>query len=301
MPELVLRVLAGNAKGAELRIVDELLLGRSAGRPGNLENDPTLSRRHARLRLTADDQLELEDLGSHNGTYVNGRRVGTPVRLARGDRIEIGQTTLELVVLADPPAPDAAVTRYARAVPAPPAAPPPADPQITRLAQAGEPPRAPPPADPQVTRLAQAAEPPRAAPPADPQVTRLAQVGQPPRAAPPADPQVTRLAQAGQPPPAAPPADPQVTRLARVAEEPPPAADPQVTRPAGEPAPAPVRAPAVPEVTRVARAVEEVGGQPTRLAQVPVEPAPEVGDDEAAEPAAVPAARRPWWKRLLRR
>jgi hypothetical protein len=47
------------------------------------------------------------------------------------------------------------------------------------------------------------------------------------------------------------------------------------------------------------RLAEEVGGQPTRLAEVPAEPAPEVAADGADEPA--PAARRPWWKRLLRR
>ncbi|HEU0318937.1 MAG TPA: FHA domain-containing protein [Solirubrobacteraceae bacterium] len=278
MGELVLRVLEGNAKGTELRVVDELLLGRSAGRPGNLENDPTLSRRHARLRPTADDLLLLEDLGSHNGTYVNGRLVRTPVTLARGDRIEIGQTTLELVVLADPLPPEAEVTRYARPVPGPPAAAP---------------------VDPQVTRLAPAGEPPPAAAPVAPQVTRLAPAGEPP----PVDPQTTRLARVAEEPPPPPPVDPQTTRLARVAEEPPPppAVDPQVTRLAEVPAPV------APQVTRLARAAEEVGGQPTRLAQVPVEPAPGAAADQAGEPEPeaeaepAPAARRPWWKRLLRR
>jgi pSer/pThr/pTyr-binding forkhead associated (FHA) protein len=53
--------------------------------------DPELSRRHARVR-PVDGGVEVEDLGSTNGTFVNGARVTTPRRLTRGDVVRVGQT-----------------------------------------------------------------------------------------------------------------------------------------------------------------------------------------------------------------
>jgi DNA-binding NtrC family response regulator len=52
---------------------------------------PTLSRRHARLRL--GPQLTVQDLGSHNGTRIAGelRKSGEPVALAVGDAFHIGR------------------------------------------------------------------------------------------------------------------------------------------------------------------------------------------------------------------
>ena len=38
----------------------------------------------------------LHDLGSTNGTYVNGRRVSSPLDLNRGDAVQIGKTVLEV-------------------------------------------------------------------------------------------------------------------------------------------------------------------------------------------------------------
>jgi pSer/pThr/pTyr-binding forkhead associated (FHA) protein len=38
----------------------------------------------------------LEDLGSTNGTYLNRRRVTSPVELHRGDQVKIGKTVLEM-------------------------------------------------------------------------------------------------------------------------------------------------------------------------------------------------------------
>lgn len=48
-----------------------------------------VSRHHARI-LLADTQATLEDLGSKNGTYVDGERVASPRTLADGDQIRIG-------------------------------------------------------------------------------------------------------------------------------------------------------------------------------------------------------------------
>lgn len=54
-------------------------------------HDQRVSRRHARIRREGDT-LQLEDLGSSNGTYVNGRRIHGAVRLHHGDEVEIGMS-----------------------------------------------------------------------------------------------------------------------------------------------------------------------------------------------------------------
>jgi DNA-binding winged helix-turn-helix (wHTH) protein len=48
-----------------------------------------VSRRHARI-VVDGDRVTLEDLGSKNGTYLRGKRVERPTRLAHGDEIRIG-------------------------------------------------------------------------------------------------------------------------------------------------------------------------------------------------------------------
>ncbi len=62
-------------------------------------HDKTISRRHARLEI-GDDEAFIEDLGSRNGTYVNGQKVARR-RLRSGDRIVIGKFTLTLEGLPD--------------------------------------------------------------------------------------------------------------------------------------------------------------------------------------------------------
>ena len=52
-------------------------------------DSPTVSRRHARIRISEGEAV-LEDLGSKNGTFVNGERVSTVARLKDGDEVQIG-------------------------------------------------------------------------------------------------------------------------------------------------------------------------------------------------------------------
>jgi DNA-binding winged helix-turn-helix (wHTH) protein len=59
----------------------------------------TVSRRHARVVVTAEDAV-LEDFGSKNGTFVGAARVTSPVRLADGDTIRIGSLLLSFRVRA---------------------------------------------------------------------------------------------------------------------------------------------------------------------------------------------------------
>jgi hypothetical protein len=53
----------------------------------------SVSRHHARVIVT-DEVALLEDLGSRNGTLVNGERVNSPRALSNGDRIKIGAASL---------------------------------------------------------------------------------------------------------------------------------------------------------------------------------------------------------------
>jgi DNA-binding winged helix-turn-helix (wHTH) protein len=70
----------------------ENLLGREPDAVVRLVSEKA-SRRHARI-VVAKDGVLLEDLGSKNGTHVNGTRVREPVVLQPGDRIEIGRELL---------------------------------------------------------------------------------------------------------------------------------------------------------------------------------------------------------------
>ncbi len=53
----------------------------------------SISRHHARI-VVSGDILMLEDLGSKNGTRLNGRRLDAPAKLADGDEIRLGSVTL---------------------------------------------------------------------------------------------------------------------------------------------------------------------------------------------------------------
>ena len=63
-------------------------------------NDSSVSRKHMRL-VRADDRVVAEDLGSTNGTTLNGRMMHGKVRLADGDALELGGYCLELHVVDD--------------------------------------------------------------------------------------------------------------------------------------------------------------------------------------------------------
>ena len=54
----------------------------------------SVSRRQARIEMTASGQWVVEDLNSANGTFVNGQRLTSPRPLARGDEISFGKFSL---------------------------------------------------------------------------------------------------------------------------------------------------------------------------------------------------------------
>jgi pSer/pThr/pTyr-binding forkhead associated (FHA) protein len=89
-----LEVVAGNAVGTKVIVEDEFIVGREADGAGQLGNDEEISRMHARITLDGSGYLAIEDLGSTNGTFVNGLRISGPTTLVVGDGIELGGTTL---------------------------------------------------------------------------------------------------------------------------------------------------------------------------------------------------------------
>jgi serine/threonine-protein kinase len=94
---LRLRVTAGNATGSEIQVDEELVIGRQASEEGTLGQDAEISRRHARIARSGS-AFAIEDLGSTNGTFVNGRRITGAEILSPGDRIQVGATTLVVQV-----------------------------------------------------------------------------------------------------------------------------------------------------------------------------------------------------------
>ncbi|MGH9106381.1 MAG: FHA domain-containing protein [Acidimicrobiales bacterium] len=88
-------VSADGARGSEYELSDELTIGRAQTCAVVLGADNFVSQLHARVFNKADGYW-VEDLGSTNGTLVNGRRVSGAVPLERGDRLQVGRTVLEL-------------------------------------------------------------------------------------------------------------------------------------------------------------------------------------------------------------
>jgi pSer/pThr/pTyr-binding forkhead associated (FHA) protein len=144
-----LKVVAGNAAGSSIALEQELVIGRSTPGLGSLGGDSEISRVHARIYHDASGQLIVEDLGSTNGTFVNGTRIGGAQQLRAGDQVRVGQTTMSVeggaaegatTVGQIVPPPAAAVPPPAAAV----AATPP-----TQPFQPAQPPQGPPPGAPQ--------------------------------------------------------------------------------------------------------------------------------------------------------
>src|SRR5438874_12337233 len=95
---VTLRVLAGPYNGQEFTCDqhDTFLIGRSENAHLYLPDDRFFSRHHCLLEI-APPRCFLRDLGSTNGTYVNGQKVSEAF-LHSGDRIQGGQTVLEVEV-----------------------------------------------------------------------------------------------------------------------------------------------------------------------------------------------------------
>ncbi|MFE7575921.1 FHA domain-containing protein [Streptomyces sp. NPDC057521] len=125
-----LQVVAGpDAGGVHLLHGGTVRVGRSAEADVPLD-DPDVSRLHCEVTVSEDGRVTVADLGSTNGTSLDGAEVhDRPVRLAPGALLRLGESTLRLASGARPPAlpttPDGEGHLRVARVPAPPAAPAP--------------------------------------------------------------------------------------------------------------------------------------------------------------------------------
>lgn len=85
-----------NRVGETYTLGEELTVGRGAGCAVVLPDDTFVSQVHARVFTRGNDPY-VEDLGSTNGTTLNGEALHEPTRLRRGDRLQFGETVMELV------------------------------------------------------------------------------------------------------------------------------------------------------------------------------------------------------------
>jgi predicted component of type VI protein secretion system len=240
-----LRITDGPAQGKTLELDGEIVIGR--------ENadltiaDPELSRRHAAVRPDGE-AVEIEDLGSLNGTFVDGKRIEGPARLESEATIKMGTSliavefppppsdaTVARPIVDEPtPAPDMTAPRRIQAVP---------EPDVTAPRQIREQPPEQQPPEPQ---------PPE--PPPEPDVTAPRQIREQPPEQPPPEPDVTAPRQIREQPP-----EPDVTAPRQIREQPP---EPDVT------APRQIREqpPAQPDVTAPRQVAQKAGPQPALIA-----------------------------------
>jgi FHA domain len=86
-----LRVVSGPNAGQTVDVEEEVVIGRED--TDLALDDDEMSRRHAVVRRHAN-RLQVEDLGSTNGTFVDGARIAEPTLLGGGAEIKVGTTVL---------------------------------------------------------------------------------------------------------------------------------------------------------------------------------------------------------------
>ena len=92
-PKTVVVIGEQGNRVASLPLQGNLQVGRADACQIKL-SDTYVSSFHARI-FSRDSEWYVEDLGSTNGTYMNQRRVTSPVEVRAGDRVRLGKTTLE--------------------------------------------------------------------------------------------------------------------------------------------------------------------------------------------------------------
>ena len=108
MPFLIVR--SGPRAGERIELVGELVVGRENA--DVTVSDEEVSRRHLAVR-PHEDGVELEDLGSTNGTFVDGARLSAVVVVSSRARVILGDTELEIEV--EEPEPEFDPERHAPA------------------------------------------------------------------------------------------------------------------------------------------------------------------------------------------
>lgn len=97
--KLVLENL-GNWQKSTFVFYENIGIGRERSSPQfekfmSIGGDPRISKLHCAI-IQKDGRLYLKDMGSRNGTYLNGKRISQPVLLQRDDIIGVGETEIEV-------------------------------------------------------------------------------------------------------------------------------------------------------------------------------------------------------------
>lgn len=95
MADYVLEIVEGPEAGRLIPLAGPVEIGRDAGAGVTLQQDELLSRRHVRVTPEADG-VRVEDLGSRNGTFVDGDEIPGPAHLAVDGQLLVGVTLLQL-------------------------------------------------------------------------------------------------------------------------------------------------------------------------------------------------------------
>ncbi len=99
-----LTVRSGPDEGKTAQVAGpEFVIGREEGCDLVIAGDRRVSRRHAALRSNGDGSVVLVDLGSANGTFVNGRRLDSPHVLTGDEQIRVGDTDMSVAFQQPPP------------------------------------------------------------------------------------------------------------------------------------------------------------------------------------------------------
>ena len=89
----VLTVITGGASGRQFKVMKgTAVIGRATNAELRVEDDG-ISRTHARIRAETN-RAWVEDMGSRNGTFLNGAKVTAPIELHDGDKIQVGRSTV---------------------------------------------------------------------------------------------------------------------------------------------------------------------------------------------------------------
>jgi pSer/pThr/pTyr-binding forkhead associated (FHA) protein len=90
-----IEIVEGPEAGLQVPLDFPVEIGRADTAQVVLASDDQVSRRHARVSPDGQGAV-VEDLGSRNGTFVNGQQIFSPTRLAAGDQLLVGTTVMEL-------------------------------------------------------------------------------------------------------------------------------------------------------------------------------------------------------------
>ena len=96
--QVVLKVVGGKNDGREIAIaVPRFVIGR--GESAHLRPSSDLvSREHSAIEVKSDGSVVIQDLGSRNGTFINGEKLEKPHVARSGDTLRIGRLQFEVVI-----------------------------------------------------------------------------------------------------------------------------------------------------------------------------------------------------------